>query len=74
MSKTSETCYVSWHGTCACKCWLDESVCNYRLRGNYDKCRCECKELVYKGRYDDGFIWNPSASECEYDKSCDVEL
>ena len=25
-----------------------------------------------KGRCDNGFIWNPSICECEYDKSCDV--
>ena len=37
-----------------------------------DKCRCECKELIYKGIYNKGFIWNPSNCECECDKSCDV--
>ena len=35
-------------------------------------CRCECKELIGKGRCDDGFIRNPSICECECDKSCDV--
>ena len=29
-----------------------------------------CKELIEKGRFDDGFIWNPSTCEC--DKSCDI--
>ena len=38
------------------KCW------------NKDKCRCECKELIDKGRCDKGFIWNPSNCECE--KTC----
>ena len=28
--------------------------------------------MIDKGRYDDGFIWNPSIYECECDKSCDV--
>ena len=28
--------------------------------------------MIEKGRCDDGFIWNLSASECEFDKSCDV--
>ena len=32
----------------------------------------ECKELIEKGIYDKGFIWNPSNCECECDKSCDV--
>ena len=30
------------------------------------------QELIGKGRCDDGFIWNPSTCECEYDKSCDI--
>ena len=39
---------------------------------NDDKCRCECKELIDNGRYDKGFIWNPSNCESEYDKPCDI--
>ena len=39
---------------------------------NNDKCRCECKELIYKGRFDKGFIWNPSNCECECGKSWNV--
>ena len=41
-------------------------------RWNEDKCRCECKELIDKGKCDKGFIWNPSSCVCECDKSCDV--
>ena len=37
---------------------------------NKDKCICECKELILKGRCDKGFIWNPSICDC--DKSCDI--
>ena len=33
--------------------------------------QCECKKLIDKSVCDKGFIWNPSNSECEYDKSCD---
>ena len=39
---------------------------------NNDICRCECKELIDKGRCDKGFIWHPSNCECECHKSCDV--
>ena len=46
------------------------SACNNKQRLNKDKCRCECKELIDKGRCDNGFIWNPS--NCECDKSWDV--
>ena len=42
-----------------CKCRLYASVCNNKQRWNNDKCRCECKELIEKGRCDNGFIWNP---------------
>ena len=40
--------------------------------GMKTKCRCECKELIDKGRCDKGFIWNPSNYGCECDKSCDA--
>ena len=48
------------------------SVCNNKQRWNNDKCRCEFKDLVDKGRCDKKFIWNPSNFECECDKLCDV--
>ena len=51
---------------------LDASVCNNKQRWNDDKCRCECEQLIDKGVSDKGFIWNPSNSECEWDKSCDI--
>ena len=36
------------------------------------KCRCEYEELIYEGRFYEGFIWNPSNCECECDKSCNI--
>ena len=33
------------------------SVCNNKQRWNDDKCRCECKELIDKVVWDEGFIW-----------------
>ena len=60
MSRTNETRYITWHGTCSCKCRLYASVCKNKQRWNNDKCRCECKELVDKGICDKGLIWNPS--------------
>ena len=63
---------VGWHGTCRCKCILDTSVFYNKQRWNKDKCRCECKELTGKGRWDKRFIWNPSNCECESNKPCDV--
>ena len=47
MSRTNETRHIKWHETCKCKCRLDASVCNNKQRWNDDKCRCECKELIY---------------------------
>ena len=38
----------------------------------WNKCRCECKELIDKGVCDKGFIFNPSNCECECDKSCGI--
>ena len=37
-----------------------------------NKFRCKSKELIDKGRCDNGFILNPSICECECDKSYDV--
>ena len=72
MSRTNETRYLSWHETCTCICRLDASVCNDKQRWNNDKCRCEFKELIDKGRCDKGFIWNPSNWKCECDKSSGI--
>ena len=69
MSRNNETRHISWHETCKCKYGLYASVCNDKQRCYNDKCRCECKELIDKGRCDNGFIWNPSICECECDKS-----
>ena len=38
VSRTNETCHVTWHETCACKCRLDASVYNDKQRWNSDKC------------------------------------
>ena len=73
MSRTSETKYIGWHETCRCKCRLHASVCSNKQRWNEDKCRCERKELIEKGRCDKRFIWNPSKWECEYDNRVMLE-
>ena len=64
ISRTNETRHIEWHETCKCKCRLDASVCNNKQSWNKDKCRCEYKELIDKGSYDKGFIWNPSNCDC----------
>ena len=38
-----------------------------------EKCWCECNKLNGKGKFNKGFIWNPSNCDCVCDKSCDVE-
>ena len=48
---------IKWHEFCKCKCKFNSSVCNNKQRWNNDKCRCECKWLIY-------------VIVC--DKSCDV--
>ena len=59
MSRTNETRHIKWHKTCKCKCRLNASAYNNKQRWNEEKCRCECKELIDKGMYGKGFIWNP---------------
>ena len=70
MSRTNETHHIKWHETCECICRLDTSICNDKQCWNSDKSK-ECKELIDKGRCDNGFIWNPSMWKCECDKSFD---
>ena len=70
MSRTKETRHIKWHENCKCKCRIDDSVCNNKQRWINEKYRCDCKELVDKGRCDKGFILNPSICEC--DKLCDI--
>ena len=72
MSRTNEARHIKWHQTCKCICRLDAIVCNNKQRWNNDKCRYECKELIDKGVYDEGYTWNPSNCKCECDKSCDI--
>ena len=72
MSRTNETRHIKQHETCKCKCRLDASVCNDKQCWNNDKYRFECKELIGKGRCDNGVIWNSSNCECECVKSYDV--
>ena len=56
MSRTNETRFIKWHEKYKCKCRLDAIVCNDKKRWNKNKCRCECKKLIYKGICDKGFI------------------
>ena len=68
VSKTNETRHKEWYAG------VDQnaSVCNNKRPWKDDKCRCECKKLIDRGRCDKEFIWNPSDCECECDKPCDV--
>ena len=69
MSRTNETRHIKWHETCKCKCRLDARSSNNKQHWNTDKCRCEYRELIYRGICDKGFIWNRSNCKCKYDKS-----
>ena len=72
MSRTNEARHIKWHETCKFKYRLDAVFVTKKKRWNYDKYRCKCWELIDKGVCTEGFIWNPSNWECEFDKSCDV--
>ena len=56
MSRTNETRHMSLHETCGCRCRLDASVYDNEQRWISDRCRCECKELIYNSRCNDEFI------------------
>ena len=72
MSRINETRHIIWHETRKCIRRLSASVCNSRQIWNEDKCRCECKELVYKGICDKGFIWNPTNCLSGCNKPCNI--
>ena len=71
MSRANETKNIKWHETYKCECTLNSTVCNNKQRWNKNKCRCEYKELIDKGAFDKGFVWNPVNYECECNKPCD---
>ena len=72
MSRTNETRLIKWHETCKSRCRLDAIAFNNKQRWNNDKILCECKELIDKDEYHEGYARNPSNSESECDKTCDV--
>ena len=45
MSGVNKTRFLVHHGSCKCKCRLNESVCNSKQKWNNDECWCEYKEL-----------------------------
>ena len=55
VSRTNETGHIEWHETSKCECRLDVSASNNKERWDNDKCRCECKELIDKGKGDKFF-------------------
>ena len=59
MSRTNEKGHIKWHQTCKWEYKFWANVCNNKQCWNKDKCRCGCKELIDKGVFDKGFIWNP---------------
>ena len=56
ISRSNETIFIEWHETCKGKYRLEAKVCNDKQCWNKDKCRCESKELIGKGKCDEGFI------------------
>ena len=80
MSRTNETRSIKSHETCKCICRLNKIVCNKKQRWNKDQCRCKCKELIDKDKFKDkgvcdkGYIFNPSNSKCECDKSINYKV
>ena len=69
ISKSNKARYIIWHETCRSNCRLNPSACHNKDRWNEYKCRCECKELIEKGIWDQIFNLNSSNWECECDKS-----
>ena len=43
----NESKTLTQHLSCECKCKFDETKCNSRQWWNKDKCRCECKNIMY---------------------------
>ena len=68
MSRSTE----ARHELFKCKCRLDASVCNDNQCWNNEKCICDCKELIDKGRCDWGCICNSGVCDCGCDKLCDI--
>ena len=71
LRRLNETRSVLWYESCKCVCKLNSSVCNNKQIWNSDTCRWNCNE-DFAGIIDctKGYMWNPSACECQCDKWC----
>ena len=72
MSRSNESRSIISHETCKCIFRSNKFTCNNKQRWNKYQCRCECKELIDKGVFDKGYIFNLSNCKCECDKSCNT--
>ena len=72
MSRSNESTSIKSHEICKCICRSNKIICNNKQSWNKDQYRCECKELIDKGVFDKGYIFNPSNCKCECDKSCNT--
>ena len=72
MSRTNETSSIKWHKTCKCIFRWNEIICNNKQGWNKNICRYECKKLIDKKVFDEGYIFNPSYCKCECYKSCNT--
>ena len=71
LMRLNETRNVVWHESYKCVCKLNSSLCNIKQIWNRDTCRCDYNE-DFAGiiSYDKGYMWNPSACECQCDMWC----
>ena len=64
-------CLVQHKSCCACKCRLNESVCNTKQKWYHGE--CWCKELDNSDSCEKFYMWNPSTCDCECNEVCKID-
>ena len=73
MLGVNETGFLVQRESCECKCGLNESISNSKQKWNPYECQCDCEELDDRGSYEDYYMGNPSAGDCECNKACKID-
>ena len=71
----NETRFLVQHESCSFEgnCGLNDNVCNSKEKWNHSGCRYECKELDYWSYCKDDYVWNPSTSDSECNKTYKID-
>ena len=72
-ARINKTRFLVNHEQCESKEVLKKSVCDSKQNWNHDECECWYRELDDYIFYKDDYIWNPTTSDFECNKACEID-